>query len=71
MQVKPKYDAVFTVGRFGHTCPDSGKGCEELTKQQLFAQNLLDVFLTFHREALHQTTASDPQVIQQTLVSDL
>lgn len=55
-----------------HTCPESGKGCEELTKQQLFAQNLLDIFLTFHREALHQTTASDPQVIHQTLlVSDL
>lgn len=37
------------------TCPECRKCSEELTKQQLFAQNLLEVLLAFHREALRET----------------
>lgn len=47
-----------------HTCPECRDGSEELTEQQLFAQDLLDVFLAFHRETLPETvseeTKSDP-----------
>lgn len=35
-----------------HTCPECREGCEELTEQQLFTQDLLDVFLAFHRKTL-------------------
>ncbi len=37
------------------TCPECREGSEELTEQQLFAQDLLDVFLAFHRETLQET----------------
>ncbi len=39
-----------------HTCPDCRESCEELTEQQLLAQDLLDVFLAFHRESLHEAS---------------
>lgn len=37
------------------TCPECRDGSEELTEQQLFAQDLLDIFLAFHRETLQET----------------
>lgn len=58
-RVLRKLDGQVCTHPFMHmytrTCPECGEGSEELTEQQLFAQDLLDVFLAFHRETLSET----------------
>jgi len=39
------------------TGADGGHGCEELTQQQLLAEDLLDVLLALHRETLQPPAA--------------
>lgn len=51
-----------------HTRPECGNCSEELTKQQLFAQDLLEVLLAFHGEALGKNrdhTETDPNIKPQ------
>lgn len=49
-----------------HTCPECRECSEKLTEQQLFAQDLLDVLLSFHGETLTVTeTVVKPKVSQQ------
>lgn len=43
---------------YTQTCPEGRKGREELTEQQLFAQDLLDVFLAFNRKTLAKEVIS-------------
>lgn len=50
-----------------HTCPERRDGSEELTEQQLLAQDLLDVLLAFHRETLAVTETIIELNIMQSL----
>lgn len=56
---------------YTHTCPECRDGSEELTEQQLFAQDLLEVFLAFHRETLQEIKIKPKISVQPTKSKNL